>query len=90
MSFSARMAWIILGLTVIAVGLVHVRRQEAVLLHALQRSQSHHASLRRDIWDRHVEIGRLTTPEHIRHRSAVMALEMTYSEPRVSSAPPAE
>jgi hypothetical protein len=79
-----RMVWIIVGLTVIALGLVHVRRQEATLLYALQRSQSRHAALRREIWDRHVEIGRLTTPEHIRHRTAVMALEMTYSDSGLS------
>jgi hypothetical protein len=80
-----RMVWIILGLTVVAIGLVHVRRQEAVLQFSLQQSQSRHATLRRDIWDRHVEIGRLTTPELIGHRAAVMALDMTYNESRVSS-----
>jgi len=85
-----RMVWIILGLTVIALGLVHVRRQEAVLLFALQRSQSRHAALRREIWDRHVEIGRLTTPGHIRHRTGVMALDMTYNEPRVTQSIPLE
>lgn len=84
------MVWVILGLTVIALGLVHVRRQEASLLYALQRSQSRHAALRRDIWDHHVEVGRLTTPEHIRHRTAVMALDMTYNEPRLTRNVPRE
>lgn len=82
-----RMVWIILGLTVIALGLVHVRRREAALLYALQKSQSRHAALRRDVWDRRVEINRLTTPEHIRHQTSVMALEMTYNEPRLSRLP---
>ena len=86
MSFSNRMAWIIIGLTVVAVGVVHVRRQESTLLFSIQRLQSRHAAMRREIWDRHVEIGRLTTPELIRHRAAVMALDMTYDEPRLSSA----
>ncbi|MBN1553196.1 MAG: hypothetical protein JXA11_00505 [Phycisphaerae bacterium] len=85
-----RMVWIILGLTLVALGLVHVRRREAALSYALQRTQSRHAELRREIWDRHVEIGRLTTPEHIAHRAAVMALDMTYCEPSVSRVDPSE
>ncbi len=55
------------------------------MMYAMQKSQSKHAALQREIWDRHVEIGKLTTPELIRHRAGVMALDMTYNEPRLSS-----
>lgn len=83
-----RILWVILGLAAIAVGQVHLHRREAVLLHELQRAQSRHAALQREIWDRHVEIGRLLTPREVRHRSAVMSLDMTYGEPHLSQTTP--
>jgi len=49
-----RLAFIIVCLTSIGVGLVHIRRQEVALRHEVQSKQSRHIVLRREIW----EIGR--------------------------------
>jgi hypothetical protein len=76
-----RMLLAILGLMIIALGLVHLRRQEAVARHQIQRLESRHADLRREIWDRQVRMGRLMTPEAVRGRTEAMDLEMTYDIP---------
>ncbi len=71
-----RLAIIIIGLTAIAIGLVHIRRQEVATRHELLRTQARHATLRRQIWDRQVELGHLTTPEAIRQRAERLALDL--------------
>ena len=75
------MAFLIIGLTAIAVGLVHIRRQEIVLRHEIQRMQSEHTSLRREIWDRQVRLGHLMAPREIKQRSETMALDLTSELP---------
>jgi hypothetical protein len=72
-----RIALIILGLTVIAVGLVHLRRQEVLVRHEIQRLESEHARTRREVWRREVELAKTFSPEEIRRRAKAMALEMT-------------
>lgn len=72
-----RIAFIIIGLTAIAVGLVHIRRQEVALGYEIQQLQSRHISLRREIWSRQVRMGHLMAPRAVRQRSEVMALELT-------------
>lgn len=76
-----RIAFIIIGLTAIAVGLVHVRRREVALRYEIQRMQSEHTSLRREIWDRQVRLGHLMAPREIRQRSETMALDLTTELP---------
>ena len=76
-----RTAFIIIGLTAIAVGLVHIRRQEVATRHEIQRMQSEHTSLRREIWDRQVRIGHLMAPREIKQRSEIMALDLTNELP---------
>lgn len=76
-----RMAFIIIGLTVIAVGLVHIRRREVVLRHEIQQMQSEHTSLRREIWDRQVRLGHLMAPREVKQRSETMALDLTTELP---------
>ncbi len=76
-----RIAFIIIGLTAIAVGLVHIRRQEVVLRHEIQRMQSEHTTLRRELWDRQVRIGHLMAPRAVQQRSKTMALDLTANLP---------
>ena len=72
-----RIAFVIVSLTTIALGLVHLRREEVAVRREMQRLQSQHAKVRREIWDRQMQIGDMMTPQAIRFRSEVMALEMT-------------
>ena len=85
-----RTAFIIIGLTAIAVGLVHIRRQEVVLRHEIQRMQSEHTALRREIWDRQVQIGHLLAPRAVKQRSETMALDLTTQLPAQASMKPGE
>lgn len=82
-----RLTLIILGLTAIALGVVHLRREELAVRHDMQRLESRHAEVRRDLWAREVEIGHLTTPQAIRYRAEVMALDLTQDLPQYSQAP---
>jgi cell division protein FtsL len=77
-----RIVYILVGLTVIAVAKIHLQRRELAAGYDLQRLESHHAMVRREIWDRQVEIGYLMTPQAIRHRAEMMALDMTNEVPR--------
>jgi len=81
-----RMVFLILGLSAIGVGLVHLRRDSAAVRYDLRRLESQHAALRREVWDRQVCVGELMTPRSVRHRAAVMALEMTYYAPTPQTA----
>ncbi len=76
-----RMVFLILGLSAIGVGLVHLRRDSATVRYAIRCLESQHTALRRDVWDRQIQAGRLMAPRSVRHRAAVMALEMTYHAP---------
>lgn len=71
-----RLAFIIICLTVIGVGLVHIRRQEVAMRHEVQSKQSRHIVLRREIWDRQVRLGHMTTPRNIRHRAEILGLDI--------------
>ncbi|MCD4823063.1 MAG: hypothetical protein K8S55_00510 [Phycisphaerae bacterium] len=82
-----RLAFIIIILTVIAVGLVHLRRREVIVRSEIQRLQVRHLALRREIWDRQLELGHLTTPRAIRSRAETMALNMSNEVP-ARPAPP--
>ncbi len=81
-----RLAFIIVCLTVIGVGLVHIRRQEVALRHELQSKQSQHAVLRRKIWDRQVRLGHMTTPRNIRHRAEILGLDINNTASKYSVA----
>ncbi len=72
-----RIAFVIVSLTAIALGLVHLRRKEVVMCRDMQRLQSQHAKVRREIWDRQMKIGDMMTPRAIRFRSEVMSLGMS-------------
>jgi hypothetical protein len=76
-----RMAFIILGLTAIAIGLVHLRRAEMAVRYDRQRLESRRATLRREIWDRQVELGHLTRPDEVELRARAMALDLMHETP---------
>lgn len=71
-----RLAFLILGLTAIAIGLVHLRRSEMALRYDRQRLETRHAHLRRDVWDRQVELGHLMSPAAIEDRARAMSLQL--------------
>ena len=81
-----RLAFIIVCLTAIGVGLVHIRREEVALHHEVQSKQSRHVELRREIWDRQVRLGHMTTPRNIRHRAEVLGLDIDNTTPEYSVA----
>ncbi len=81
-----RLAFIIICLTVIGVGLVHIRRQEVALRHEVHSKQLRHIVLRREIWDRQVRLGHMTTPRNIRHRAEVLGLNINNTASRYSVA----
>ena len=72
-----RIAFVIVSLTAIALALVHLRREEVTVRYEMQRTQSRHAKVRREMWDRQMLISGLMTPRAVRFRAEVMALEMT-------------
>ena len=71
-----RLAFVIVCLTTIGVGLVHIRRQEVAIRYEVQSKQSRHIVLRREIWDRQVRLGHMTTPRNIRHRAEILGLDI--------------
>jgi hypothetical protein len=80
-----RIAFLITGMTMIALGLVHLRRQEMNLQHEIQVLEFQKPEVRRQLWDRQARIGRLTTPEAIRRTIEARALEVNSPSPMVSS-----
>ncbi|GEM_PF-3466940 len=75
--YRMRIAFIIVGLTAIAVGLVHIRRQSLAVRYDIQRLESRHVSLRREIWDRRVRLEYMLAPGAVKQRSEIMALDLT-------------
>lgn len=72
-----RISLVIIGLAAIAICLVLIRREEVRLRHELQKIQIQHSAIKRDVWDRHVELGHLLTPAAIKYRADAMALNLT-------------
>ena len=72
-----RLTIIILCLTGIGAGLVHLRRQEVRLRYEIQRGHGKQLSLRRRLWDQRVRIGHLMAPAEVRKRVREMALDLT-------------
>lgn len=71
-----RLVFIIVCLTAIGVGLVHIRRQDVALRYEVESTRSRHIMLRRNIWDRQVRLGYMTTPRNIRHRVEIFGLDI--------------
>lgn len=76
-----RIAFVMISVTVLAAMLVHLRREELAVRHQMHQTQARHAELRREIWDRQVRLGYLTTPRAIRQRAEALALDLVPNTP---------
>jgi len=76
-----RIAFLIICMTLIAVGLVHLRRQEMGLQHELQVLEFGKPAVRRAMWGRHARIGQMTTPEAIRRSIKSSSLDVSPLSP---------
>jgi len=79
-----RLAIVIVSVTAIAVGLVHLRRREIAARHRIQRLAAEQVRLRRALWDQQVRLGELTAPGCVRQRAEEMALGLW---PKTDQAP---
>ena len=66
---------IIACVAAILVGLVHVRREEIVTRHAIQRLRIRQIKLRRVLWDQQRRLGRLRCPGRVLRRATALAPE---------------
>lgn len=71
-----RLAVVIVALTAIAVGMVHIRRDRTRLRHETQEQQNKQLTLRRTLWDQQVRLGWLTAPAELRRRVDELALQL--------------
>ncbi|MFP4053998.1 MAG: hypothetical protein ACLFV7_09060 [Phycisphaerae bacterium] len=71
-----RIAAVMLILASVAVGLVHIRREQTVAAHEIQRLQRRRVILRRELSDRMVRVGGLTSPDQVIRRTRNLALDL--------------
>ncbi|MFP4140100.1 MAG: hypothetical protein ACOCZU_07330 [Planctomycetota bacterium] len=71
-----RLAAIMFALGAVAVALVHIRREETMAAHEIQRLQRERVVIRRELADRMVRVGELTTPSAVVERSRRLALDL--------------
>ena len=83
-----RIAIIIIGITAIATGLVIIRREDVRLRHEIQITQTQHIALRRQVWDRHMELAHLLTPISIEYRVEAMDLDLSLNGKKLSAPQP--
>lgn len=76
-----RIAFLIICMTLIAVGLVHLRRQEMGYQHQMQVLELSKPSVRRAIWERETRIGEMTTPNAIRKSIQASSLDVSPLSP---------
>ena len=69
-----RIVLIIVAVAAIGVCLVGIRRGEISARHEIQQLQLRHVSLRRQLWDQQVTLGRLTSPRSVGKRASEMML----------------
>jgi len=72
-----RISLIIVALAAIAVGLVHLRREQTRVAYQTQRAQIRQVELRRRLCDQQVELGRLTNPQCVRRRASQLDIALT-------------
>ena len=63
-----RLAFVIVALAAVAVGLVQLRRREIGIRHEIQQIRLKRVALRRTLWDQQVRLGYLTGPQQINRR----------------------
>ncbi len=69
-----RYVFVILMLTSIALGVVHLRRRQRRLSNEIRRLDLTHIRLKREVWSRQVELGHLLSPGEIARRLRAMGL----------------
>jgi cytochrome c-type biogenesis protein CcmE len=67
-----RLIVIILALAAIAVGLIHLRRNEIAVRHDIQRVQIQRIELRRQVAEQEVRIGHLVAPHSVQRRVTLL------------------
>ena len=78
-----RLAIVIVSVTAIAVGLVHLRRTEIATRHRIRRLSAEQVRLRRALWDQQVRLGELTAPARVQQRAEEMALGLSHKSAQV-------
>jgi hypothetical protein len=71
-----RIAFVIVGLTVIAMGLVTLRRDEVTDRHEIQRLQGRLIAQRRDLSEQDCRLGELTALAAVRNRAQDMGISL--------------
>ena len=71
-----RLAFIIICIASIAVGLVLIRKQDLVVRYQQQRIHDEHEVVRTEIWDYWSEAGRLSANQRLKRRIEALGLEM--------------
>ncbi len=69
-----RYVFVILMLTSIALGVVHLRRRQRRLGSEIRQLDLTHTRLKRELWSRQVELGHLLSPGEIVRRLQAMGL----------------
>jgi len=72
-----RISLVIVALAAIAVTMVHVRREETRIRHAVQRFQIRQIELRRTLYDQQAELGLLTAPLCVQRRVEILDISLT-------------
>lgn len=75
---TVRMAFLIAGITAIALCAIHLRRREMNMQHRVHAIELEKPSLKRQLWDRQAEMGRKTSPAAIRRNMHRKAIEMNF------------
>jgi hypothetical protein len=69
-----RYVFVILMLTSIALGVVHLRRSQCRLNNEIRKLDLTHIRLKREVWSRQVELGHALSPGEIARRLRAMGL----------------
>jgi hypothetical protein len=72
---------VLIGLSVIAGAVVHLRGRSARLSYEIQQLHSRQVELRQELWTQQMELARLRTPEAIRLRLQENAATTTQPDP---------
>jgi len=72
-----RISLVIAALAAIAVGMVHIRRDETRTNYQIQQLQLDQTHLRRKLYDQQADLGRLIAPRQVRERMGKLDVRLT-------------
>jgi cytochrome c-type biogenesis protein CcmE len=78
---------VIVSLTAIALGMIHLRRAELVARHQYQQLEDRRIQLRRKLWDQQSRLGYLVSPGEVRRRVDEMSLNLVDKDQAACAAP---